>query len=369
MNSPSKNKKIIFTVTNDLNYDQRMLKICSTLANEGYDVTLVGFERKSSKPLSSRPYKQVRLPIIAEKGKILYIDYWLKLFFFLLFQKVDIICAIDLDTILPVYYASKLRSKKRVYDAHELFTEMKEVVSRPKIYKMWSWIAKHTIPHFPVGYTVGESIAEILNKQYAVRYEVVRNATILRPLQIPAKKETYILYQGAVNHARCFEQLIPAMKNVNATLVVCGEGNFYEQALELAKKNGLENKIIFKGYVPPEQLISYTLNAKIGITLFEADSLSNKLSLANRFFDYMHFGVPQLCVKYPEYEKINEHYEVAMLIEDPTKENIATALNQLLDDKAYYNELQNNCLKAREHYCWQEESKVLSGIYAKLSAE
>lgn len=361
-----KPKKIVCTVTNDLNYDQRMIRICTTLSDAGYDVTLVGFKRKKSKPLTPRPFKQVRLPIIAEQGKIMYVHYWLNLFVFLLFRKVDILCAIDLDTILPVYYASVLRGKDRVYDAHEIFTDLKEVISRPAVHKMWLWIAAHTVHRFPVGYTIGESYAEDFKKRYGVNYGIVRNATILKPVTIPEKKERFILYQGAVNVGRCFEQLIPAMKHVHAPLIICGEGNFYQQAQELAKQHGVESKVIFKGYVPPAQLGEYTIQAYIGITLFEDTSLSNRLSLANRFFDYMHYGVPQLCIKYPEYERINEHYEIASLIADTSPENIAAALNQLLDNKDYYTRLQANCLKAREKYCWQEETKTLLATYKQF---
>jgi glycosyltransferase involved in cell wall biosynthesis len=359
-------KKIICTVTNDLNYDQRMIRICTSLAQAGYDVTLVGFMRKKSKPLIHQPFKQVRLPVMAEQGKLLYIHYWINLFFFLLFRKADVFCAIDLDTILPVYYASALRGKQRVYDAHEIFTELKEVISRPAIHKMWTWIGNHTVPHFPVGYTIGECYAEEFKKLYGVNYGIVRNATILKSLQIPEKKERYILYQGWVNVGRCFEQLIPAMEHVNARLVICGEGNFYAQAQELCKKYGLQDKIDFKGYVPPAQLVDYTRLAYIGITLFEDTSLSNRLSLGNRFFDYMHSAVPQLCIKFPEYERINAQYEVACLVSEPTPESVAAALNKMLDDEAYYHWLQENCLLARQVYCWQEEEKTLLRTYEGL---
>ena len=364
--SRMKPKRIVCTVTNDLNYDQRMIRICTSLAEAGYDVTLVGFKRKNSKPLVERPFKQVRLPIIVEQGKLMYFHYWLNLFFFLLFRKVDILCAIDLDTILPVYYVSLLRGKKRVYDAHELFTDLKEVIDRPAVHKMWTWIGNHCVPHFKNGYTIGDCYAEEFKKKYGVNYGVVRSATVLKPLQIPEKPTHFILYQGWVNVGRCFEQLIPAMQFVNAQLIVCGEGNFYAQAQALAKQHNVAGKVIFKGYVPPAQLSDYTIQAYIGITLFEDTSLSNRLSLANRFFDYMHYGVPQLCIKYPEYERINGQYEVASLIEDPTTEKIAAALNKLLDDTGYYNQLQQNCLEARKKYCWQEEEKKLLDIYHKL---
>lgn len=361
-----KKKRIVCTVTNDLNFDQRMIRICTSLSQAGYDVTLIGFKKKNSIPLKEYPFRQIRIPIIVEKGKLMYIDYWLKLFFLLLFSKADVLCAIDLDTILPVYYVSKLRGKKRVYDAHELFTELQEVVTRTRIYKMWKWIERHTVPHFPVGYTVGGYIAEEFNRRYGVHYQLVRNMTVLKPVVIPERKERFIYYQGAVNVGRCFEYLIPAMKHVDAPLIICGEGNFFEEAVALAKQHHLEDKIIFKGYIPPEELRDYTIRAYIGITLFEAVGPSNHWSLANRFFDYMHNAVPQLCMKYPEYEQINARYEIASLIDEPTPEKIAQALNRLLEDEAYYKILQQNCMLAREEYCWQHEEKTLLKIYADL---
>lgn len=361
-----KSKRIVCTVTNDLNYDQRMIRICTTLVEAGYDVTLVGFKRKKSKPLIDRPFKQVRLPIMAEQGKLLYAHYWFNLFFFLLFRKADVLCAIDLDTILPVYYVSRIRGLKRVHDAHEIFTELREVITRPSVYRMWKWIGNHTVPKFPAGYTIGECYAEDFKNKYGVNYGVVRNATILRPITIPEKKERFILYQGAVNVGRCFEQLIPAMKQVDAKLIICGEGNFYANAVALTAEHGVEDKVIFEGYVPPAKLADYTIRAWVGITLFEDTSLSNRLSLANRFFDYMHSGVPQLCMKYPEYERVNAEFEIATLIEEATPGAIATALNRLLTDDDYYNRLQQNCLAAREKYCWQEQAKTLLATYENL---
>lgn len=373
VNTPSsiflKKKKIILTVINDLNFDQRMIRICTSLVNAGYDVLLVGREHKKSKPLQEKIFDQKRITIGPEQGKMMYLLYWVRLFFYLLLQKADAFCAIDLDTILPVLFASKIKGTKRVYDAHELFTEMQEVVTRPREKKMWDAIEKFTVPKFTAGYTIGECYAAFFQEKYDVDYAVVRNATVLRPVSIPEKKELYILYQGAVNVGRCFEFLIPAMQYVDAPLIICGEGNFYNEAVALTQKYGLEDKITFKGYVPPDQLKAYTINAWAGITLFEAVGPSNRLSMANRFFDYMHSGVPQLCMAYPEYEKVNAQFELAYLIEEPTIDSIAKALNKLISDKEYHHRLQESALKAREIYCWQEEEKRLVQVYRQLFAE
>ena len=362
-------KRIVLTITNDPNYDQRMIRICNSLHNAGYEVTLVGRERPISKPLIERDFKQVRIKQRVDTGKLFYAIYNFKLLIYLLFKKLDCICAIDLDTILPVYYVSRLRRKLRVYDAHELFCEIEEVVSKPSVQKMWYWIERHTMPNFPNGYTVSQSYVDEYRKMYGVEYAIVRNATVLKPLIVPEKKKRTILYQGAVNHGRCFETLIPAMKYVDAELIICGEGNFYHDARKLTTELGLQDKVIFKGYVPPEDLRTYTLNAYVGITLFVATSKSNELSLANRFFDYMHAGVPQLGVHYPEYENINREFEVSLLLDDVSPESIAGGLNKLLADDEYYNRLQQNCLQGRKVYCWQEEEKRMLAVYERIFAK
>ncbi|MCB9046627.1 MAG: glycosyltransferase [Chitinophagales bacterium] len=346
-----------------------MIRICTSLTEAGYKVTLVGFKRGKSKPLTPRPYQQVRIPILAEQGKLLYGGYWIMLFFYLLFKRCDALCAIDLDTIMPVYLVSIIRNKKRVYDAHELFTELKEVVTKPREKKIWDWIERTTLPNFNYNYTVGHYCALYFNEKYNKNYAVVRNATVLKPFTIPERKKRYILYQGWVNEGRCFEQLIPAMRHVDMQLIVCGEGNFFEQAKALTVEYGLQDKIQFKGFLPPDELKQYTEQATIGLTLFHAVSLSNEYSLANRYFDYMHNAVPQVCMNFPEYREINANYEIAVLVNDPaTEEDIAAALNKLITDKAYYEALQQNCMNAREQYCWQNEEKILLKVYEEVFA-
>src|SRR5215467_4706198 len=112
-----------------------MNRICSSLATRGFDVVLVGRGLKHSLPLKQESYQQKRIRCWKNKGKLFYFEYNLRLFFFLLFKKMDGICAIDLDTISPCLAISKLKKIPRIYDAHEFFTGLKEVVTRPAIKK------------------------------------------------------------------------------------------------------------------------------------------------------------------------------------------------------------------------------------------
>jgi len=359
-------KKLVFTVTNDLNYDQRMIRICTSLALAGYEVSMIGRRQKYSIPLQPQPFRQKRLFCFFQKGKAFYIEYNIRLFLFLLFKKSDLICAIDLDTILPCYFVSKLKKVKKVYDAHELFCEMKEIVTRPAIYKIWKRIERFTVPTFDYGYTVNDLIRDEFKKMYGKDYEVIRSVPVLRPFTIPQKEEKYILYQGAVNEGRSFETIIPAFRQINSRLIIVGDGNFIKQAKELVRKHQLTEKIVFTGKLPPDELFRYTAKAWIGLTIFENNGLSNYYSLANRFFDYIQAGVPQLCVEYPAYIDLNKRFNIAVLIKDLDSDNIAKKLNQMLNDETLYQELQKNCLKAREELNWQEEEKKLLGFYQNL---
>ena len=362
-------KRIVFTVTNDLTYDQRMQRICGSLADAGYDVLLVGRKLKTSLTLSNKNYKQHRLNCWFVKGKSFYAEFNIRLFLFLLFKKIDCICAIDLDTILPCYYASKIKGVKRVYDAHEYFSQLDEVVSRPSIYRFWHRIEKRMIPKFKYGYTVCDSLAEEFKKNYGANYKVIRNVPILKDSNEEVRSQGVILYQGAVNKGRGLDKLALAMKNVNAQLWVCGNGNFMNEMKAVIQTNDLSDNVVFYGMLKPEELKKRTAAAYIAINPFERTGLNQFLSLSNKFFDYIHAAIPQVTMNYPEYKKINDQFNIGILIEDLEPVTIANGINRLLNDEKLYSELKKNCLIARKELNWQKEKERLLDFYKELFNE
>ena len=353
---------IILTVTNDLNYDQRMQRICTSLSRGGYNILLVGRTRPDSIPLKEQPFKQKRLRLFFDKGFAFYAEYNIRLFIFLFFTPTKAYYAVDLDTILPNLAASLLFNKKRLYDAHELFTEQKEVVTRPKVHRFWIWVERISVPKFRYGYTVNHFIKEELERRYGVKYEVISNMPFKKNYPANTTSELpFILYQGAVNEGRSFETLIPAMKWVNAKLLICGKGNMYEEVKRLVAYHKLEDKVEMRGYVSPDELKTITPKAYFGLTLFEATGLNQYYSLCNRFFDYIMAGIPQLCVNYPEYKLINDQHNIALMIDDVKSETISAAMNRLLSDKDLHHSLQQNTAAAKEVYNWEsEEIKLLA---------
>ena len=359
-------KHIYFTVTNDLSYDQRMHRICTSLASAGYHVTLVGRKLKSSIPLQQRPFVQKRIKCFFNKSFLFYAEYNLRLFLFLLTKKMNGLCAIDLDTILPCLFISKLKDIAGIYDAHEYFTELKEVRTRPMVRKFWTSIEKFAVPKFKYGYTVSEGLAIEFEKKYKRKYQVIRNLPVLMPLPDDIQREKFLVFQGAVNEARGFEYLIPALKNIPYKLVVCGDGNFMQQLRNLVQENRVEEKVQLKGMLLPEELRKIALKASLGIGLAEKEGINQFHALPNKFLEYMHAGLPQLAMNFPEYQKINQRFKIAVLLDDLSVEEIAAVINATMSNDVLLKEMNENAIKAREIYCWQQEEKILLQFYQQL---
>ena len=160
--------------------------------------------------------------------------------------------------------------------------------------------------------------------------------------------------------------LLVMLKIENATFYIAGDGDEMEHVKYSIKELNLENKVKLLGKKTPDELKKITQRAYIGVNLLENRGLSYYYSLGNKTFDYIQAGIPQILIGFPEYIALNKKYNIGIVVEELTIENIETAINNLIQDKNLYNELQQNCLKAREELCWENEEKLLIKIYERL---
>lgn len=362
-------KRICFSVTNDLIYDQRMIRICTSLSQNGYDILLVGRRKQASPPLSSHPFRQKRLNCWFQSGFAFYAEYNIRLFFFLLFLPVDVFCAIDLDTILPNLVVSKLRRKTRVYDAHEYFTEVPEVVRRPKVQRIWEKVGSWAIPQFESCYTVAEGLARILTDRYRTPFQVIRNVPVITAeLPRPTPSPPFVLlYQGVLNEGRGLEVLIKAMPQLdNTELWLAGEGDVSERLRDLSTQLQLQERVKFLGYLSPDRLRRLTPTAHLGLNLLENKGLSYYYSLANKAFDYIQAGLPSLQMDFPAYRALQEKHQVFYLLENLTVGSVVEAVNQMRLSSASYKDIKQRCLEARQVLNWNKEEQKLLRFYKKI---
>ncbi len=356
-------KTIAFTVINDLNFDQRMVRICTSLQKAGYNCVLVGRKLPNSQPLIERTYRQKRLNCLFDTGKIFYIEYNLRLLFYLLWLKMDAICSIDVDTVLPGLIISKIRGKKHIFDAHEIFTHVPEVVSRPQVQKVWEWVQKKAFQKTGMAYTVGPALANYFKEQYGRKVEVVRNMPLTaKKMPYTPDADRFILYQGALNKGRGLEALIEAMCEIPCKLVIAGGGDIEVELHNLVDSLNLKDKVKFLGFVLPDELPKLTTRAYIGINVSENAGLSYYLSLNNKFFDYIQAGLPSLINDFPEYVILNDEYKVGVITESVVS-NIVQNANLILQDENLHTRLNENCLRTAQELNWEKEELHLVAIY------
>lgn len=360
-----------------------MQRICTALVSAGYRVTLVGRLLPSSLPLQKQIFHQERIRCRFHKGKLFYIEYNFRLYYFLRKKWVDAICAIDLDTIIPCYFISKKKKIPRVCDAHEFFSELTEIRRRPFIFFLWKSIERWMLPKFPIGYTVCQSIAEEFSKQYGVKYHVVRNLPLAKNTGVAEELPQNLLdwwqqhrqfrnnlpviaYQGAINEGRALIELVAAMDQVDGLLIMAGDGNVMEEVRAAVSHSKAANRIFMTGYLRPGVLKTLTPQVTLGINLVENTGLNQYYSLANKFFDYIMAGIPQVCMAYPEYNRFLDQFNIGIGIPDVQPTTIANAINNLLHNHVVYQAMQLECKKAASLCCWENEIPTLVQVWQQL---
>jgi glycosyltransferase involved in cell wall biosynthesis len=370
--------RAIVSVTNDLYTDQRVHKVCTFLVAQGYDVLLVGRKRKSSIDLPARAYKTHRMKLLFETGAKFYAFFNLRLFFFLLFRKADVLVSNDLDTLLANHMASKFKRKTRlVYDSHEYFTEVPELTSRPKVQKMWLRIEEWIFPKLKDVYTVNGSIADIYSKKYNKNIRIVRNISPLwigkelqskKDLGIPENTPLIILQGAGINMERGAEEAVEAMKSVDAVLMIVGDGDVVPQLKKYVTSEGVafSKKVLFFGKQTYDVMMNYTTYADIGLTLDKPNSLNYTLSLPNKVFDYMHTNTAVVATEIKEVANIIRTHNIGVVLENFTIENLANVLNELITDRKRLDKFQSNCAIAAQTDNWEKETETLAEIYPKV---
>jgi glycosyltransferase involved in cell wall biosynthesis len=369
-------KKAIVSVTNDLLTDQRVDKTSTTLLNLGFRVILVGRRKRDSITLHQRNYATKRMFLLFTKGPLFYAEYNIRLFFFLLFRSSDLLYSNDLDTLLPNFLISRIKRVPLVYDSHEYYTGVPELVNRPFVRGIWKRIERWIFPHLTDVITVNESIAALYQHEYGSKLHVVRNipprrqssgkSLTRKDLGLPESSHIVLLQGAGINVQRGAEEAIESMQFLeNTILLIIGGGDQIGTLKQLASEKNLGSKVLFIARQPFDRLIHYTKCADLGITLDKDTNINYRYSLPNKLFDYIHAGIPVLASPMVEIRKIMEQYQIGDLIESHDPEHIALKIKQMLNDQEKQIRWKQNLEIAARELCWEKEEKVLADILKK----
>lgn len=365
-------KRIIVSVTNDIATDQRVYKVCSTLHNMGFEVILRGRLLVDSLPIQ-RPYKVIRIKHLFNHSALFYAEFNIRLFFYLLFNRADVLVANDLDTLFANQLAASIKGIPVVFDSHEYFTEVPEIQNRLIVKKVWQGIEKIFLPKAYAVYTVNESIANLFREKYQREILVVKNVPLKSvPIErksrallgLPENVKILILQGSGINVDRGGEELVEAMQFVDdALLLIIGSGDVLPWLKQRVQELKLEDKVQFIPKMPYRDMMLYTANADLGFTLDKNTNINYRYSLPNKIFDYLSAGLPVFATDLIEVRKVIEKYKVGVICKDMSVKNMSELINTTLRNEEQLSEMKRNTQKAREELNWEKEEIILKKIY------
>jgi glycosyltransferase involved in cell wall biosynthesis len=364
--------RIVILVTSDIITDQRIHRTASTLHKQGFKVTVVGRRLKTTPKKIRKEYNTILLRIPFSKGPAFYACFNIQALFYLLFHRYNLIHANDLDTLLASRIASKLLNKPMVYDSHELFTEIPELIDRPRIRNFWSCLERRLTKGLKHCSTVSDGVSLELKNRYNIDFKVIRNLPFRKSCseKQSVQDNKTIIYQGTLNIGRGLEKLVDAMTLLpNYNLIIVGSGPIQNGLKHKIEYQKLTKRVILFGRVEHEHLNRITCSAHIGVSIEEDMGLNYHYALPNKIFDYIQAGIPVLASNLPEMAKIISNYQVGITI-DPncTSQQLAAAIESMLTNTNDMDTWHQNTKRAAEELCWEaEQEKLLSLIQRALS--
>lgn len=354
--------RILIFCTSYIVTDQRLQRVANSLAAYGYSVRVFCRKHKNLSYENNKFNVKYINPFF-KKGPLFYFFYNLRIFLRILFSRSDIIYSNDLDTLPGCAIGSILRRKKLIYDSHELFTEVPELIGRPLIKFLWGIQERIFIKRAKAVITVSEGVANELKKRYSLKnLVVIRNVPLRSSTEVFKENQPTIIYQGALNIGRGIELAIEMMKQLPCyKLLIAGTGDIEIKLRKQMLESNLTDRVQFLGQLAPENLRLITPKAWLGLSLEEDMGLNYRYALPNKLFDYIAANVPVLVSDLPEMRKIVEEYGIGIVANSRNPIDLANQIADLFDDKKRYENILKNVKKAAELLIWQnEEPKLLN---------
>lgn len=357
-----------FTTVHPANDIRIYHKQCVSLANSGYDVTLVvanaGLDQVADIPVVSLPLPRGRIDRMTRLQ-------WLCLCACLRL-KAHVYHFHDPELIF-VGLILKFFGKKVVYDVHEdvpLQIMSKDWIPkklRSSISRTFNFIEKCSARCFDAVITATEPIARKF--RHANRLTVtVNNFPIIANLDSQPsayEKKDQVCYVGGLTEMRGITQIIEACGRIEMSLVLCGR--FFCAQYESRLRATREWKYVdFRGYLAREQVYDVIRASKVGlVTLLPA--INYLESQPTKLYEYMSQGTPVIASNFPFWRQIVEGEGCGLCVDPEDPKAIADAILYLKDHPEEAERMGQNGFRAvQRQFHWELEFKKLEELYAQL---
>ncbi|MDR3585178.1 MAG: glycosyltransferase [Desulfosporosinus sp.] len=340
---------------------------------EGFEVHL-----RSTRPLG-------QAPALTRLNRIVSVFTWA---FYARKLRPDCISGHDLTGLfigwLSTWFIPKKKRPNLVYDAHEF-----EVGRHGKRSRFKRLLIPHAEKFFmkrcKFSIMVNDIIADMVQEAYKLkdRPVVARNMAVNWAInekeceekrrefcdKLPSPEKFLVMYHGGIKLGRGLETLLQVVQrdeHIQAILLGNVEEKYKQELRKSALELGIEDRILFHNAVPISELWKYVGAVDISMITIPASCQSYYYMLPNKFFESIQSLTPIIASDFPEVGKIVREYEIGLLVNPDSVEDIVAAVERLRLDKELYRRFKTNLKRAKEELCWEREKLALCKAYARV---
>jgi glycosyltransferase involved in cell wall biosynthesis len=290
----------------------------------------------------------------------------------------DVWHAHDFTGILALALAGLPRKTPVVYDSHELYMELGSAARMPRPVRRTLAAIERRLARRAAGVvTVNRAVADELSRRYGVDPVVVMNCPDFVEVSRPGRlrqalglsDEQVLLYHGAVSEGRGIEVAVDALASLPSTvvLVILGNGALVPWVQEQQGRPELAGRLIWHPAVPLAELLSWVVDADLGLALIAPTELNFVVSTPNKLFECITAGVPILASDFPEMRRIVLGEGVGEVCDPTDPGQIRESVEQMLGSPTVLAEMRERARgAARTTYNWDAQAAELANLYQRI---
>jgi glycosyltransferase involved in cell wall biosynthesis len=376
---------IVFCRSNPVAPDPRVEKEALALAQAGYPVQVVAWDRSAALPahqllsIAGQQIEITRLPIRAEYARGVrnlpdLLRWQIGLLRWLLHKRSQftILHACDFDTILPALVLKALFGKQVVYDIFDFYAD--HLRATPQALKTLirvvdRWAIRAADALILVDDSRWEQIGDLRPARSAVIYNSPADLRLaqspLEQAEAPPSASLTIAYIGLLQAERGLFELLQVLKQRPEWLLHLAGFGGDEQRL-LAAIAGMPN-VQWHGRVPYARALELSRQADVLLATYDPAIPNHRYASPNKVFEAMMLGKPVIVAQDTNVDRVIASGECGLVVPYGDPAALQAALERLQFDPGLRQRLGNNARRVYEQrYSWEIMRQRLLALYASL---
>jgi glycosyltransferase involved in cell wall biosynthesis len=179
-----------------------------------------------------------------------------------------------------------------------------------------------------------------------------------------------VVYSGKTDRDRGIDDLTGALGHlpatVHAVLITDRAGSYLDRVRARAAALGCGGRLHTVGYVPPQDLVGYLSEAAVGFAGFSHIG-NHEVALPNKFFDYLHAGVPMVVSDLRLLGPLVRDLRVGRVYPFGDARALASIIELVLRERETFLPALHDP-QLRRAYSWQAQEPALLDLYQRVLA-